>query len=154
LDIINIRQLIMDGVDSNTAGTEQQTDGASASTEQAVSGPVEDITQRVLRSHTQPTDGTIPKVSKTKTPRIYSCDICHSKHLPPTGAKCPFGPPTTEEGYQVQAGGGNATMNMETLDKIASALNMVTSRLDSIESRLDNGGGGRYCYTASRRATH
>jgi hypothetical protein len=105
----------------------------------AASGPVEDITQ--LRSHTQPTDGTIPKVSKTKTPRIYSCDVCHSKHLPPMGAKCPFGPPSTEEGHQAQAVGGEVNMNMETLNKIASALNTVTTRLDSIESRLDNGGG-------------
>jgi hypothetical protein len=123
----------MDGVDLNLPDTEQQTDGSSTSTQPVASGPVEDITQCVLRSHTQPTDGTIPKVGKTKTPRIYSCGVCHSKHLPPTGAKCPFGPPSMVEGHPVQAGGGEVSMNLETLNKIAHALNTVTARLDSIE---------------------
>jgi hypothetical protein len=131
----------MDGVDLNIADTEQQTDGSSASTQPVASGSAEDTTQRVLRSHTQPTDGTITKVSKAKTPRVYSCDVCHSKHLPPTGAKCLFGPPSTEEGHPVQAGGGEVSMNLETLNKIAHALHTVTARLDSIEHRLDNGGG-------------
>jgi hypothetical protein len=131
----------MDGVDLNIADTEQQSDGSSTSTQLMVSSPAEDTMQRVLRSHTQPTDGTIPKVGKTKTPRIYSCDVCHSKHLPPMGAKCPFGSPNAEEGHPVQAGGGEIIMNIETLNKITSALNMVTARLNSIENRLENGGG-------------
>jgi hypothetical protein len=140
-DITTLYNKNMNVEDLNSIDTEKQPEETSTSTQLAAAGPAEDTTQRVLRSHTQPTDGTLPKVTKAKTPRTYSCEVCHSKHLLPTGAKCPFGLPSTEERHTVQAGGSEVTLNIETLNKIVNALGTVTARLDSIENRLDNGGG-------------
>jgi hypothetical protein len=104
--------------------------------------------QRVLRSQSQAVDSQ-NKGNKGATPRVYACNVCHTKHMKPTGAKCPFGPPQADESQETPAAQAAASqqvqsdilMSSATLNKFTDVLQVITSRLDVIETRLDNGGG-------------
>jgi hypothetical protein len=89
------------------------------------------------------------RVNKGAIPRVYACNVCHTKHMKPTGAKCPFGPPQADESQETPAAQAAASqqvqsdilMSSATLSKFTDVLQVITTRLDVIETRLDNGGG-------------
>jgi hypothetical protein len=90
--------------------------------------------------------------NKKQTLRMLHCKVCLNSHQPPTGSKCPYGPPivggsssatnssTSTSGVSATSGGavGVVQIDSETLLQFTGVLQNLTSRIENLEKKLDN----------------
>jgi hypothetical protein len=128
--------------------------------EAAGSDTGKDTSENQQTGTTEMSDSGIILSTKPKTPRL--CNTCTKKHFPPTGQKCPFGPPPgitphdsqhqgassslvgppSEQLPLVGAGSGVTNvpqnLNSEVLLQVTDVLSKFAVRLDSIEQKLND----------------